>query len=138
MIKVSYWSGSGNTMHMAENIVVGAKEAGQEVEVLEVSKAKDTDVINADLVVLGCPAMGCEELDDTEMLPFLEANESNFKGKRVALFGSYGWGNGEWMESWKEQMEGYGATVMTEPLIINEFTIGQDEAVCHDYGKQLV
>lgn len=138
MIKVIYWTGTGNTQKMAENIMYGMKEAGQEVEILEVSNAMDKDIIDAEVLVLGCPAMGVEELDDSEMLPFIENNGTLMKDKKIALFGSYGWGTGEWMEAWKEQMISLGVNLVAEPLIVNEFTDGQDEAVCNDYGKKIV
>lgn len=138
MIKVIYWSGTGNTKSMAEYISEGIKEKGKEVDVLEVSKATDKDVVDAEVLVLGCPAMGCEELDDSEVIPFIEANKALMKDKKMVLFGSYGWGNGEWMETWQEQMESLGAHLVIEPLIVNEFTTGQDEEICMEYGKKIV
>lgn len=138
MIKVIYWTGTGNTQKMAENIVCGIKENNKEVEILEVSNATDKDIIDSQVLVLGCPAMGAEELEDSEVIPFIENNAALMKGKKIALFGSYGWGSGEWMDSWKAQMESLGAEVVIEPLIVNEFTDGQDEAICHDYGKKIV
>jgi len=138
MIKVIYWSGTGNTKNMAENIAEGMKDKSVAVEVLEVSSATDKDIIESDVVVLGCPAMGCEELDDSEMIPFIETHEALMSGKKLALFGSYGWGSGEWMDTWKAQMEGLGAKLVADPLIVNEFTVGQDEAICQDYGKLIV
>ena len=138
MIKVIYWTGTGNTQKMAENIVCGIKEADKEVEILEVSNATDKDIIDAEVVVLGCPAMGVEELEDSEVIPFIENNAALMQGKKMALFGSYGWGTGEWMDAWKEQMASLGANLVAEPLIVNEFTDGQDEAICNGYGKKIV
>ena len=138
MVKVIYWSGTGNTKSMAEYIAEGIKAHNKEVEVLEVSSATDKDILDAEVLALGCPAMGCEELDDTEVIPFIEANEALMKGKKLVLFGSYGWGSGEWMDTWKEQMEGLGANLVADPLIVNEFTKGQDEDICINYGKQIV
>lgn len=138
MIKLIYWSGTGNTGNMAKYIAEGIVESKKEVEIKEVAHANEQDLADAELIVLGCPAMGSEELDETEMLPFIEEAQAIFNGKKIALFGSYGWGSGEWMEIWKEQMEGFGAQVITDPLIINEFTTGQDEAICIQYGKSLV
>lgn len=139
MIKLIYWSGTGNTEKMASSIRDGILENNKEVEVevKEVSIATAEDITSSEVVVLGCPAMGSEELDDTEMLPFIEDNKDLWSGKKVILFGSYGWGSGEWMEAWVEQMKGYGASVANEPLIVNEFTEGQDEVVCKAYGKQI-
>lgn len=138
MIKLIYWTGTGNTAIMAKYIAEGMIQGNKEVELKEVANASEQDLSEAELVILGCPAMGSEELDDTEMLPFIEEAQAMFSGKKIALFGSYGWGSGEWMELWKEQMEGLGAKVIAEPLIINEFTEGQDEAICIQYGKALV
>ena len=137
MIQIIYWSGTGNTKLMAENIAEGIKEK-RDVKVVQVSDAGAQEIIDSEIVVLGCPAMGAEELEDTEMLPFIEAHQALFSGKKIALFGSYGWGTGEWMDSWKEQMEEMGATLVVEPLIVNEFTSGQDEAICLEYGKQMI
>ena len=138
MIKVIYWSGTGNTKNMAEYIGQGIKEKGKEVDVLEISNATENDIVSAEILALGCPAMGCEELEDSEVIPFIEANEALMKDKKVVLFGSYGWGNGEWMETWKEQMESLGAKLVTDPLIVNEFTQNQDEEICIGYGRQIV
>ena len=138
MIEVIYWTGTGNTKSMAEHIVEGLKEKGKEVHLHTVDTASLDEVRNAELVVLGCPAMGAEELEDSEMAPFVENLEGQIAGKHFALFGSYGWGSGEWMDSWKEQMESYGAMIVKEPLIVNEFTEGQDEAICKNYGTALV
>ncbi|MBP3888126.1 MAG: flavodoxin [Cellulosilyticum sp.] len=137
-MKVIYWTGTGNTQKMAENIVCGIQETGKEVEILEVSNATDKDIIDAEVLVLGCPAMGAEELEDSEVIPFIENNAALMQGKKMALFGSYGWGTGEWMDAWKEQMASLGANLVAEPLIVNEFTDGQDEAICNDYGKKIV
>ena len=138
MIKLIYWTETGNTASMAKYIAEGIIQGKKEVEIKEVSQANPQDLEEADLVILGCPAAGNEEIDDTEMLPFIEGAQEQFNGKKIALFGSYGWGGGEWMEIWREQMEGFGAVVVAEPLVINEFTSGQDEEVCIEYGKSLV
>lgn len=138
MIKLIYWSGTGNTANMAKYIAEGIGQGNKEVDVKEVANASKEDLEEAELIILGCPAMGSEEIDDTEMLPFIEEAQEVFNGKKIALFGSYGWGGGEWMEIWKEQMEGFGANVITEPLVVNEFTKGQDEEICTQYGRALV
>lgn len=138
MIQLIYWSGTGNTANMAKYIEEGIGQGNKEVEVREVANASKENLEEAELIILGCPAMGSEEIDDTEMLPFIEEAQEVFKGKKIALFGSYGWGGGEWMEIWKEQMESFGANVIAEPLIINEFTNSQDEEICIQYGRSLV
>lgn len=137
MHQIIYWSGTGNTEKMAKYIGSGIEKGGKPVSVKQVYDVRNAEVEEASLLVLGCPSMGCEELEDLEMAPFIESLEGKIAGRKVALFGSYGWGSGEWMENFKKQMEGYDAKVVMEPLIINEFTSGQDEAICESYGEAL-
>ena len=99
-ISVVYWSGTGNTQAMAEAVVEGIKAAGQEAELLEVGNADAKIVAAVDALALGCPAMGAEVLEESEMEPFVEELESLVSGKKILLFGSYGWGDGEWMRDW--------------------------------------
>lgn len=138
MIQIAYWSGTGNTESMAKHIAEGILAGGSEVHTSHVASADMDELLAANLIVLGCPSMGSEELEEDEMQPFVEALLPHMQGKHIALFGSYGWGSGEWMENWAEQMKSAGAAVVYEPLIINEFTKGQDEEVCIAYGKNLV
>lgn len=137
MIKIAYWSGTGNTENMAKNIEAGLVAGGVEVHTSHVSNTSVEEIIDADLIVLGCPSMGSEQLEEDEMEPFVEALLPQVQGKKIALFGSYGWGSGEWMDNWAEQMTSAGAKVVCDPLIINEFTTGQDEDVCKQYGESL-
>lgn len=137
MIKIIYWSGTGNTQSMAELIARGIQEEKGTLKVKQVSEATSEEVKDADILVLGCPAMGCEELDDGEMEPFISNIEGYLGQKKIVLFGSYGWGDGEWMESWRERMVSYGAELMIEPLIVNESPQGEDEEKCIQYGRQI-
>ncbi len=134
-VVIVYWSGSGNTKMMAEAIESGAKEAGADVKLLEVSEATVDDVEAADVAVLGCPSMGAEILEEDEMEPFVESLNGHVNGKPMALFGSYGWGNGEWMDDWTERMESYGANLVAESLIINETPDDDGLEQCSDLGK---
>lgn len=136
-ISVIYWSGSGNTEEMANLIVKGAKEEGAEVTLLQVSDAKIEDVLNADVVALGSPAMGSENIEEGEMEPFIESISGQVSGKTIALFGSYGWGSGEWMENWVSRMEEHGANLVDTGLIVNEFPEGSEGDKCVEYGKKL-
>ena len=120
-ISVVYWSGTGNTQAMAEAVAEGIKAAGQEAELLEVGDADAKTVAEEAAFALGCPAMGAEVLEESEMEPFVEELESYVSGKKILLFGSYGWGDGEWMRNWVEQMEGAGATV-----------VGGEDAICQE------
>ena len=96
-VTVVYWSGTGNTQAMAEAVAQGAKDAGAEVDLLQVSETSAAALESCDRLALGCPAMGAEVLEETEFEPFFTELEGKLSGKRVALFGSYGWGDGQWM-----------------------------------------
>ena len=103
-VSVVYWSGTGNTEAMANMIAEGVKEAGKEADVLPVSIASVADLQAASAFALGCPSMGVEQLEEAEMEPFMCELESGISGKQVGLFGSYGWGNEEWMRDWEEKI----------------------------------
>ncbi len=137
-VSVVYWSGTGNTQAMAEAVAEGIKEAGAEASVLEVGNADVSSLASEAAFALGCPSMGAEQLEETEMEPFVEALEPLVSGKKILLFGSYGWGDGEWMRDWAERMKNAGAVlVRDEGVIANEAP--DDEALeeCRAAGKAL-
>ena len=137
-IYVVYWSQSGNTQAMAEAVGKGITDAGKEAAVVYVGDASIEDLKNAKCFALGCPAMGAEVLEESEMEPFVSEVEGFASGKTIALFGSYGWGDGQWMRDWTDRMNGCGATVLNgEGLICHETP---DEGIiseCESLGKQL-
>ncbi|ACD22905.1 MULTISPECIES: flavodoxin [unclassified Clostridium] len=137
-MKIIYWSQSGNTEKMASLILEGIKSEGGKAELLEVSAVSLDDVKNEEILILGCPASGAEELEESEMEPFVKSLEGIIKGKKVALFGSWGWGNGEWMTEWEKRMESYGATLISEGLTVQEYPEGEDENKCISFGKLIV
>lgn len=137
-IYVVYWSQTGNTLAMAEAVGKGITEAGKEAAVLEVSGASLDDLKSAKAFALGCPAMGAEVLEEMEMEPFVEAVESFANGKTIALFGSYGWGDGQWMRDWVDRMNAAGATVLNgEGLMCHEVPDADGLNECAALGKQL-
>ncbi len=137
-IKVIYWSQSGNTQAMANAVAEGIKEAGKEAEAVFVTEANINDIKDDIAVALGCPAMGAEVLEEADMEPFVTSFESIAAGKNVALFGSYGWGDGEWMRDWTERMIGAGANVLNgEGLICQEAPDDEMIEECKNLGKQL-
>ena len=134
-ISVVYWSGTGNTEKMAAAVLDGAKKSGAETELMTVSEAT-ADVLNSDAILLGCPAMGAEELEESEFEPFFSGIEGNLKGKKVGLFGSYGWGDGEWMRNWEDRVKSAGATLIADGVIVNN---EPDEAAlseCEELGEK--
>lgn len=137
-INVVFWSQSGNTQMMAEAIGQGITDAGKEAQVADVSSVSIDELKGAKVFALGCPAMGAEVLEEGEMEPFVEEVEGFVAGKTIALFGSYGWGDGEWMRSWVDRMTGAGATVVNgEGLICQETPDDTALEDCKGLGKQL-
>lgn len=137
-IQVVFWSQSGNTQAMAEAIGKGITEAGKEAEVVYVGSASLDALKEAKVFALGCPSMGVEVLEEGEMEPFVCDVEAFAGGKTIALFGSYGWGDGEWMRDWVERMQSAGATVLNgEGLICQEAPDDDAIAECVNLGKQL-
>ena len=115
---VVYWSGTGNTETLANKVAEGVVAAGGEADVIEASSFGPGDMGKYDSYAFGCPAMGEEVLEEDVFEPMFSSVEGDLKGKKVVLFGSYGWGDGEWMRSWKERAEGDGAEVL-DTLIVN-------------------
>ncbi|MDR0879672.1 MAG: flavodoxin [Clostridioides sp.] len=135
-ISIIYWSGTGNTEAMAKLIAEGAKESGAEVVVKSVSEASVTDVQNSDVIALGCPAMG-ESIKTTDMETFVSSTQKAIKGKKIALFGSYDWGTGEWILDWRSRMVSYGANLINYGLNICGAPEGVTADECTKLGKQL-
>ncbi|WP_252250300.1 flavodoxin [Clostridium sp. ZBS13] len=136
-MKIIYWSGTGNTEAMANLIAKGIEESGIKTEMINISNANVDSLKDENIVVLGCPSMGDEELEGGEFLPLLENVQDDLKNKKVILFGSYGWGDGQWMRSWEEEMTALGVNVALEPLIVNYTPEGESEEQCIEYGREI-
>ncbi|MGG7058929.1 flavodoxin [Clostridium nigeriense] len=135
-MKIVYWSGTGNTEKMAELIKDGIVQAGKNVQVINVSNVNIAELLEDEILILGCPAMGDEILEESEFEPFIEEISSKVSGKKVALFGSYGWGDGQWMRDFEERMTGYGCTLIDSPLIM-QYEPDANEQECIDFGKKI-
>lgn len=137
-IIVTYWTQTGNTAMMAGAIGEGIKAAGKEAEVLEISQVSMEDLKAASVFALGCPAMGAEVLEEGEMEPFVEEVEQFASGKNIALFGSYGWGDGEWMRDWEGRMSNAGANLVGQQgLMAHELPDEEALEQCRNLGKQM-
>ena len=112
-VSIVYWSGTGNTEAMANAVAEGAKNTGAEVELLPASAAS-ADVIGSDALLFGCPAMGSEELEESEFEPFFSSVEGSLSGKKMGLFGSYDWGDGEWMRTWQQRVVAAGGVMIED------------------------
>lgn len=134
-VSIVYWSGTGNTELMAASAAEGAKRAGADVEMLTAAEA-DASVLKSDALLFGCPAMGAEELEETEFEPFFSAIEGKLAGKKVGLFGSYGWGDGEWMRTWTERVKKAGGVMIADGVIANEAPDEAASAECEALGEK--
>ena len=119
-VAVVFWSGTGNTEACAQAVAEGAKAAGADVEVFSTDQFDAAKVAEFDAVALGCPAMGDEELEDSEFQPMYDSIKADLAAKKVVLFRSYGWGEGDWMNSWKDDAAAAGITLAADPVIVNE------------------
>ena len=133
-VKIVFWSQGGNTAAMAE----GGQEAGSKAEIINVSDASAADLQSMKGFALGCPAMGAEVLEEMEMEPFMCELEGSLAGKSVGLFGSYGWGDGQWMRDWEERCKAAGAAVVGgEGVICQETPDDGAIASCRALGRAL-
>ena len=135
-IAVVFWSGTGNTETMASAVAEGARGAGAEVEEIQAADFSADALAGFDAVAFGCPAMGDESLEEDEFEPMFESVEDELSGKKVALFGSYDWGTGDWMDAWRERTEGDGAEVV-DTVIANLEPDDDALAACKALGAAL-
>ncbi len=135
---VIYWSMGGNTEAMAFAVAQGAQEAGLETDIRQVSDITPEQALAYDALALGCPAMGAEVLEESEFEPFFTRLEGSLGGRKVALFGSYGWGDGQWMRDWQARAEAAGALLCGgEGLIAHEAPDDDAQDACRALGRSL-
>ena len=137
-IAVVFWTGTGNTSTMATSVVEGIKEAGAEAELISATDFGAAKVKEYDGIAFGCPAMGDEVLEDTEFEPMFDGCKDALKGKNIALFGSYGWGDGEWMRNWEESCKEAGANLVCDSVICQEEPDDEATDACKALGAALV
>ena len=136
-IAVVYWSGTGNTQEMANAVLAGAAESGTDAELFKASDFSAAMLDNYDAAAFGCPSMGDEQLEESEFEPMFSACREKLSGKKIALFGSYGWGDGEWMRSWEESCKNDGAVLVCDPVICNDAPDDEAIAACKALGQAL-
>lgn len=134
MVRIVYWSGTGNTEAMANAVADGVKNGGAEVEILSVAAAEES-ILESEVLLFGCPAMGAEELEESEFEPFFSSIESRLRGKKVGLFGSYDWGDGEWMRVWQQRAEAAGAQMLADGVIAHNEPDAEAIAACEELGR---
>ena len=137
-VAIVYWSGTGNTEAMANYVAEGVKKAGGEADLFTSAEFGADKAGEYDRIAFGCPSMGAEQLEESEFQPMFDEVSPVLSGKKIALFGSYGWGDGEWMRNWVEQMTGAGAEMIEEEgIIANEAPDADAQAACEAAGKAL-
>lgn len=134
---VVYWSSTGNTEAMAQAVLEGMKEAGAEAVLLTPDAVDVSALAGMDAIAFGCPAMGSEVLEECEFEPMFSGCKNRLGGKSVGLFGSYGWGDGEWIRTWAEDAEAVGARLVVEPVMANGSPDGDAETACAALGAAL-
>lgn len=134
-MKIIFYSGTGNTEKMAELIGQGIELTGKKAELIKIESASVNDIKDEEVIVFGCPAYGDENLEESYVEPFMDEIDGLITGKKVALFGSYGWGDGEWMRNWEERIKSMGAELVKEGLTVNEAPDDEDE--CINFGKEI-
>lgn len=136
-VAVVFWSGTGNTEAMADLVAQGVKEAGGDASLIQISDFDESQIDDFDAFAFGCPAMGDEELEDTEFLPVYDIVKPLLGDKKVVLFGSYDWNDGEWMELWEQRAQDAGVNVV-DSLIAKDYPDDEASAECVRVGKLLV
>jgi flavodoxin I len=136
-VGVIYWSGTGNTEAMAEAVGEGIKEKGAQAVMLTPDDFKAEMLDDMDAAAFGCPAMGDEVLEETEYQPMFDSCKAKLKGKKIALFGSYGWGDGDWMRSWEDSCKEAGAVLACDSVICNEEPDDEAKGACQKLGAVL-
>ncbi len=136
-VAIVYWSGTGNTEAMANAVAEGAKAQGAEATLFSAGEFDAALMDNFDAVAFGCPAMGAEVLEEGEFEPMFSACEAKLAGKKIALFGSYGWGDGEWMRNWEETCATDGAALACESVICQETPDDDALTACKALGAAL-
>lgn len=136
-IAVVYWSGTGNTEAMAAAVAEGAREKDADVTLITAADFSADQVGSYDAIAFGCPSMGAEQLEESEFEPMFTACEGNLQGKTIALFGSFGWGDGEWMRNWEERCIQDGASLVSDSVICNEAPDDEALSACRALGAAL-
>lgn len=136
-VAVVYWSGTGNTEAMANAVTEGVQAAGGTADLLTADAFDGSKVAAYDAIAFGCPAMGAEELEESEFRPMFDSCVPALGGKKIALFGSYGWGSGDWMNTWEEECRAASAVLAHDSVIANEAPDEDALEQCRDLGRTL-
>jgi len=137
-VAIVFWSGTGNTEAMANLVADGVKAAGSEPTIFGTSDFDAAKAADFSAIAFGCPAMGSEVLEEDEFQPMYDAVRDSLNGKAIGLFGSYGWGDGQWMRDWADDIAAAGGKLVGDPVMANGAAEGADADSCTELGKALV
>ena len=137
-IGIVYYSFTGNVLRMVKELEKGIEEVGGKFKSYRVAEVKADEIFQQDIIVMASPANGSEEIEKEFFQPFMENNQKQFQGKKVYIFGSWGWGEGYFLEKWKEQLEEFGAILVAEPILCNGYPNGETRKALEEMGKILV
>ncbi|MCK9236087.1 MAG: flavodoxin [Acholeplasmataceae bacterium] len=135
-VLVVYWTGTGNTEMMAEKIAEGLVLEGLDVTLRQVDEIDVDEALTYEKIAFGCPSMGLEILEEDEFEPFFEEIENQLDSRKIALFGSYGWGDGEWMDAWIERVQDLNLNLFEPGLKINSTPSPEEEEDCLQFGRE--
>ena len=136
-VAIVYWSGTGNTEAMANYVAEGVKKAGGEADLFTSAEFGADKAGEYDRIAFGCPSMGAEQLEESEFQPMFDEVSPVLSGKKIALFGSYGWGDGEWMRTWESDCDSAGVNLVCESMICTEPPDDAALEACRALGKAL-
>lgn len=136
-VAVVYWSGTGNTQSMADAVIAGITGKGGEAVLLTATEFDSGMIDSFDAIAFGCPSMGSEQLEESEFEPMYQDLRGSLSGKPVGLFGSYGWGDGEWIRTWAEDAQAAGARLVADPVMANGAPDGDATDACNALGTAL-
>lgn len=135
-VLIVFWSGTGNTLEMANAIEKGIQNTGAQTDVFNVSDFDSATIEKYDKIAFGCPSMGDEVLEESEFEPFFMEIENQISGKNIALFGSYGWGDGAWMRSWEDRVRAAGGKLFEEGMIVMSTPDNSATEECIHFGER--
>ncbi len=136
-VAIVYWSGTGNTEAMANLVAEGVESEGRHADIITADRFGPSEIAKYDHIAFGCPSMGDEVLEEDVFEPMFSSVEGSLSGKKVALFGSYGWGDGEWMRNWTKRCRDAGAELVSDGVIANEYPNEADAEDCRKLGKAI-
>lgn len=137
-VSIAYYSETGNTQQLADILANSLSDLGAEVYKAAVSDVENEQFLSGDLLIFATPASGAEEIDQLEMQAFIDDIASQLSGRKIFLCGTYGWGDGEYMQAWSEAMQNLGCELVHEPFVCLEAPDEDAESKIAEIAKELV